>query len=140
MLEGLCLIMGGRMSDWNNIPKDISKYQGFVYMIVNDVTEQYYIGKKFFWSKKTRPPLKGRKNKRHYIVESDWKTYWGSSNNLLADIEKHGKDNFTRTMLDACETKYDCAYSELWFQMDLNVLNDAKAYNQIINVRLRKRK
>ena len=132
--------MGGRMSDWNNIPKDISKYQGFVYIITDKVTGKFYIGKKFFWSKKTRPPLKGRKNKRHYTVESDWKSYYGSSNNLLVDIEKYGKKRFQRDIISYCETKFDCSYRELQFQMEYRVLFRTESYNEIINVRLRKRK
>lgn len=127
-------------SDWQGIPKSIASYQGFVYIIMHKATEKYYVGKKFFWSKKTRPPLKGKKNKRHYVVESDWKDYWGSSRALLEDIEKYGKEAFTRTMICHCPTKYDCAYDELWYQMNLNVLSDPQAYNEIINVRLRKRK
>ena len=44
-------------------PKDFTPddYYGFVYMITNRATGQKYVGKKFFWSKKTLPPLKGKK-------------------------------------------------------------------------------
>jgi len=125
---------------WQKVPKDISKYQGFVYIITHEATGKYYIGKKFFWRKKTLKPLKGRKNKRHFKVESDWKDYWGSSNNLQADLKKYGKKEFERIMIEVCETKFDCAYQELVYQMDYDVLNDKLSYNEIINVRLRKRK
>ena len=128
------------MSKWTNVPEDISQYHGFIYKITHKPTGKYYIGKKFFWSMKTRPPLKGRKNKRHYIVESDWKNYWGSSNNLLADVEKYGKKDFERVIMKGCLTKWDCAYDELLYQLDRNVLFDEKSYNEIIAVRLRKRK
>lgn len=126
--------------NWQNVPKDIDKYQGFVYIINNRVTGKYYIGKKFFWKKKTLPPLKGKKNKRHSKVESDWKDYWGSSNSLLADVNKYGKKNFDRVMLRWCVNKWDCAYYELLYQLEADVLFDENAYNEIINVRLRKRK
>ena len=126
--------------EWKNVPKDISKYQGFVYIIKNKVNDKYYIGKKFFWKKKTLPPLKGKKNRCHSRVESDWKDYWGSCNNLLLDIEKYGKKSFDRIILKVCFTKFDCAYDELLYQIQYDVLNDSLAYNEIINIRLRKRK
>ena len=129
-----------KMLDWICAPTDVSKYQGYVYIITNKITDKYYIGKKFFHSKRVRKPLKGKKNKRHYVVESDWKTYYGSSNNLLADIELYGVQNFERRILMLCLDKFDCAYYELKEQMDRNVLFDNKSYNEIINVRLRKRK
>ena len=125
---------------WKNRVKNINDYQGFVYIITHKDTGKFYIGKKFYWSKRTRKPLKGRKNKRHYITESDWKDYWGSSNNLQADIKKYGKRAFSREILLHCKTKFDCAYEELKFQMYYNVLDDKNSYNEIINVRLRKRK
>jgi len=125
---------------WQNIPKDITKYQGFIYIITNLKNKNFYVGKKFFWSKKVRKPLKGRKNKRHYLVESDWKDYWGSSNNLLKDIEKYGKKSFKREIIKLCETKFDCAYEEMLSQIELNVLFRDDSYNEIISVRLRKRK
>ena len=125
---------------WRNIPEDISEYQGFVYQIRHKETGRYYIGRKYFWNKKTLPPLKGRKNKRHFRVESDWKTYWGSSKKFLEYVKQEGKRNFERAILKCCFTKWDCAYDELIFQLESNVLFDEKAFNEIINVRLRKRK
>ena len=125
---------------WQNIPKNIKKYQGFIYKITNLKTDKFYLGKKFFWSKKVRQPLKGRKNKRHYLVESDWKDYYGSCNNLLIDIKKYGKKSFKREIIKLCETKFDCAYEEMLSQIKHNVLFREDSYNEIISVRLRKRK
>ena len=59
---------------------------GFVYLITNTKSNKKYIGKKLAQFKKTRPPLKGRKNKRRSTVESDWRDYWGSSDQLKADV------------------------------------------------------
>jgi hypothetical protein len=41
---------------------------GFVYLITNTVNGRKYIGKKLARFKRSRPPLKGRKNKRRYKV------------------------------------------------------------------------
>jgi len=39
--------------------------------------DQKYIGKKLAKFKTTKPPLKGKKNKRRGYKESDWRTYYG---------------------------------------------------------------
>ena len=57
------------MSEWtyNNKPFDsdmIGDYIGFVYEVYDTEAKMKYIGKKKFWSKVTKPPLKGKKNKR----------------------------------------------------------------------------
>jgi len=128
------------MTDWLKTPSNIESYQGFVYLITNKNTGKYYVGKKFFWSKRTRKPLKGRNNKRHYVVESDWKTYYGSSKSLQEDIDLLGENAFTREILILCDNKFDCAYQELLEQLKRDVLFDPNSYNGIINVRLAKQK
>ena len=65
-------------------PEDFSSddYYGFVYLITNEQTGKKYVGKKFFWFKKTLGITKTRKRRKKTLVESDWKTYFGSSNSL----------------------------------------------------------
>ena len=75
------------------LPKDC---EAFVYLITNLINHKKYVGKKLAKFKTTKKPLKGRKNKRRGTKESDWKTYWGSSEKLIADVEKYGEDKFTR--------------------------------------------
>ena len=79
--------------------KDIDDNAGFVYRITNTTNGHDYIGRKFFTKKLKRPPLKGKKNKRISTVETDWKTYWGSSDKLPADILKLGKDKLKRELI-----------------------------------------
>ena len=57
----------------------ISDNVGFVYQITNLQNGKKYIGKKWFWSTKKLPPLKGKKRKRTVKKESDWMKYFGSS-------------------------------------------------------------
>lgn len=128
------------MSEWINSPETIEHNQGFVYEIKDKKTGKFYIGKKFFWSKRTLKPLKGKKRKRHVVVESDWRNYWGSCKTLLEDLEKYGKDRFSRTVLRFCKTKFECAYYELQEQIERKVMFRDDCYNGIINVRLRKPK
>lgn len=127
-------------SKWINQPKDITKYQGFVYLITNLTTGKKYIGKKFFVFKTSKKPLKGRVNKRRGVKESDWKTYWGSNKELQSDVKRLGEDCFRREMLTLCESKFDCAYQEAKLQFELNVLFDNNYYNEVISCRLRRRK
>jgi len=128
------------MNEWINSPTatQIEDFQGFVYEIINLKTGMYYIGKKNFWAKTCKKPLKGRKNKRRGIKESDWKSYWGSSPKLLADVEKYGQDGFERRMLFWCKSKFELAYIEGREQFNRDVLFDKTSYNEIINMRIRR--
>jgi|TARA_B110000967_G_scaffold202656_1_gene241907 hypothetical protein len=110
--------------------------EGFVYLITNLTNDRKYIGKKLARFKTTKPPLKGRKNKRRGTKESDWKTYWGSSDKLLADVATLGEDKFTREILHFCPSRGVLSYIEAKEQFDRRVLETDEYYNGIINVRV----
>jgi|TARA_R110000851_G_scaffold147665_2_gene287645 hypothetical protein len=116
-----------------NIPEG---YIGFVYLITNLTSNRKYIGKKLAEFKTTKPPLKGKKNKRRGTKESDWRTYWGSSEKLLADIAALGDDKFTREILFYCMSRGELSYIEAKEQFDRKVLETDDYYNGIINVRV----
>jgi hypothetical protein len=111
---------------------------GFIYIITNLVTNKKYIGKKQMVSKRTRPPLKGKKRKRIEFVESDWKSYISSSNELVQDLQKIGKEQFKFEILRFCSNKSQLAYYEAKEQFDREVLLKEDYYNGIINLRLGK--
>ena len=110
--------------------------EGFVYLITNLTNDKKYVGKKLARFKVTRPPLKGKKNKRRSSKESDWKTYWGSSDHLNADVASLGEDNFTREILHYCQSRGMLSYLEAKEQFDREVLLSDEYYNGIINVRV----
>jgi hypothetical protein len=112
------------------------EYEGFVYLITNKKTGQKYIGKKLAKFKTTKPPLKGKKNKRRGYKESDWQTYWGSSDRLNADVASLGEDKFTREILYLCKGRGEMSYIEAREQFDRRVLETDEYYNGIINVRV----
>jgi hypothetical protein len=109
---------------------------GFVYLITNLTDNRKYIGKKLAQFKKSKPPLKGKKNRRKYTVESDWRDYWSSSDNLKADVAALGDDKFTREVLYWCTSRSELSYLEAKEQFDRRVLETDEYYNGIINVRV----
>jgi len=113
---------------------------GFVYMITNTLTNRRYIGKKVLINKKKRKPLKGRVNSRRYTIESDWKTYTGSSPILNEDIVKYGKDKFTFEVLSFQPSKLLLAYWETKTMVDRNAIFSNDYYNEVLNLRIRNRK
>jgi hypothetical protein len=100
------------------------------------MTGKKYIGKKQCKSKLKRRPLKGKKNKRIEIRESDWKEYTSSSTELNEDIIKIGKDKFIFKIIRTCGSKWELAYFEISEQIAKNVLLRDDYYNGIINVRI----
>ena len=120
---------------YNNSPllEIPEKAYGYVYLITNNITGRKYIGKKLFWFRKTKV-LKGKK--KRLKVESDWRTYWSSSDELKEDIKNLGEDNFTREILHICENKGMCNYLEAKEQMLRCVLETRDYYNSQIQCRV----
>jgi len=129
---------------WENLPpeEELENWYGFVYKITRlnalEGERKYYLGCKKLQSKRKLPPLKGSKRKRTVIKKSDYETYYGSSNELLKDIEKYGKENFKREVLKMCTCQWQLKYEELWFQIQENAILKDTYYNAILNVRIGK--
>ena len=109
---------------------------GFVYLITNLTNDRKYIGKKLAKFSRTKPPLKGKKNRRRTKVESDWQTYFGSSDELNADVEQLGTENFKREILFYCSNKAQLSYIEAREQFNHKVLESEEYYNGHIRVRV----
>jgi len=128
-----------------NIFEDPKTHYGFVYEITNEATGQKYIGRKYFTRAKTLPPLKGRTRKRRSRIESDWRSYWGSSEILKEEIKKYGEEKFTRRILRLCKTKGETNYWEAKLQFEADVLNaklpngDFAYYNENIMMKFTRR-
>lgn len=114
---------------------DIGDNYGFVYIITCNTTGKLYIGKKFFYSMKTKQV---NKKKKRYKVESDWKEYYGSNEELKKDVERLGKENFLRQIIHVCKTKGTCNYYEAKEQFERDVLLNENYYNSWIQVKVQK--
>jgi len=117
----------------DELPNDC---EAFVYLITNTTNDKKYVGKKLAKFKTTKPPLKGKKNKRRGTKESDWRTYWGSSDHLNADILEIGENKFTREIIWYCPSRGVASYLEAREQFERRVLETDDYYNGIINVRV----
>ena len=60
---------------------------GFVYITTNHINGKQYIGQK------------------KYDKSGKWKKYLGSGIVLKRDIEKYGESNFSKEIIEECETK-----------------------------------
>lgn len=126
--------------DWTYLGELFSEpsdnHIGFVYIITNLISNRRYIGKKLFKFKKTKI-IKGKKKRS--LVESDWRDYWSSSDTLKEDVEKYGKNNFSREILHLCTTKTNLNYMELREQIDRRVLESDDWYNSFVGTRITRR-
>lgn len=116
--------------------KTPEEYQGFVYVITEVGTGKKYIGKKFFWKPKVLPKTKTRKRRVRTRVESDWRTYYGSSAEVKMLVEKHGAESFKREILKMCKTKGECSYYEAKMQFEYDVLLKDEYYNEFIGCKI----
>ena len=80
------------------------KYMGFVYLITDLTTNRKYIGKKLFWNTRKLKPLKGKTRRRTQVVESNWKNYYGSNEELQQLVENSHAQRFEREILHLCAT------------------------------------
>lgn len=117
----------------NTIPEG---YTHFVYLIYNTTNNKAYVGQKGFYNTTHKKPLKGRKNRRKVIKESDWKSYTGSNAKLNKDIQRGHK--ICKVIIHYCSSKSEATYKEAKEQFDRNVLYDDSYYNELIALRIRK--
>lgn len=109
------------------------KYFGFIYEITNKLNGMKYIGKKLF-SKAGTKQVKGIKKKIR--KDSDWIDYWGSSPKLAEDIEKIGKENFTRIILRLVKTRAEATYYETKMIFETDALLKKEYYNQWVSCKI----
>jgi len=118
--------------------------EGFVYVIECLINGKKYVGKKTAFFTKTKYKMVSLKNgtkKRKKIrekVESDWRDYYGSSEQLLNDLKIMGEDAFHRTIVRFCHSKSELSYHEAKLQFQYDVLETNNFYNSWISCKIHK--
>ena len=118
---------------------DSTQYEGYIYMTTNLETGRSYIGKKNFFHKTNvklgkkelanLPVTHGRTKQTKLVVKpSDWKTYYGSAQEIKEDLKKYPKDKFVRVILKLCKTKKSLTYYENKYLFQYGVLEDPKKW------------
>ena len=101
---------------------DIGDFFGYVYCITNIESGKKYIGRKYFTQRR-----KPRGGKRRVTSESDWKKYYGSSEELKSDVKRLGKENFKREIISLHTTLGKVNYEETRQLFLHDVLTEALA-------------
>jgi hypothetical protein len=113
---------------------------GFVYCITDTRNGLKYIGKKGLISKRKMPPLKGKKRRRIKIIETDWQSYYGSSETVKALVEEYGRETFHREILRLCKSKGQMSYYEAKMQFETDcLLKPDEYYNEFIGCKINRR-
>lgn len=95
---------------------------GFVYRIIHKPSGKEYIGRKQILSNRTLPPLKGSKRKRKVQKESDWKTYYGSHEEIRQLIKEGKTNDFKREILEFAFSPKHLTYLETRYLFYYRVL------------------
>ena len=99
---------------------DIGDFFGFVYRITNVENGRQYIGRKYFYQFR-----KPRGKSRRVKSESDWKKYYGSSDELNEERRRIGNDAFRREIISLHTSKGRVNYEETRQLFINNVLTEA---------------
>ena len=99
---------------------DIGDFFGYVYLITNLKSGRKYIGRKHFQQHR-----KPRGSRRTRTSESNWKKYYGSSEELKQDIKKYGRNIFKREIISLHRTLGKVNYEETKQLFLNNVLMEA---------------
>lgn len=114
---------------------DTAGYYGMVYLITHIPTQKKYVGMKLFTKATIKQKTKTQRKKK-IRVTSNWETYYGSNAELLEDVEKYGKDQFTRDVLRLCTTRGETRYYEAVEILSRQALLRDDYYNKWISLKL----
>jgi len=84
---------------------------GFIYITTNIINGKKYIGKK------------------KYDKDNKWKDYLGSGITLNKAIKKYGKENFSKEIIENCETKEILNEREKYWISYYDAINNKNFYN-----------
>lgn len=121
----------GKEFESEDIKKD---YFSFIYLITDNKNNKKYIGQKMFFTKK---PVTKNKITKKVKVESDWKTYFSSSETIKQLVKEEGTQDLKREIIYICFSKGQANYLETKLQIELGCLENANIwYNGIVNCKV----
>jgi hypothetical protein len=106
-------------------PAQLEDWAGFVYLITDLDNGKKYIGKKNFWSTRRLPPLKGKTRRRVKKLESDWRDYYGSNEEVKLLVEESGGKRFKREIIRLCKTKGEMSYLTERFCLEMIITTNS---------------
>lgn len=109
---------------------------GYIYRITRLDTGRQYLGKKLLQFSRTKQ-VKGVKKKM--LVEQDWKTYYGSNQELQDEVAALGADKFKRDIIKFCFQKQECNYEETRYIMEERAMFSDAYYNAWVSFRVTKK-
>lgn len=116
------MIINETITPWQNVPKNLDEFEGFVYQITNKVTQEKYIGRKYLASIR-RKKVKDRKRKIVEKKESDWQYYRSSSKRVHDAIIHFGIENFEFKIINCFKTRGETNFAETELLFKNEVLN-----------------
>lgn len=87
------------------------EYYGFIYLTTNNIDNKKYIGQK------------------NYDLQGRWKNYLGSGIHLRRAIDKYGRENFSREIIEECKTKEELDQREIYWINLYNATESEDFYN-----------
>jgi len=123
----------------NNPAFDINQYYGYIYMTTNLENGRQYIGKKIFKNTNNKklgkkeltslPTQRGRTpTKKKVITESNWKTYYGSADEVKEWVKHTPPEKLQRVVLRLCLSSKELTYYETKYLFEYDVLSDDKRW------------
>lgn len=109
--------------------EDLKGKAGFVYLITDLTTNRRYVGRKYLkFSRKLK-----RSDKRRTTFESDWRDYWGSSEELHKLVEEKGNESFKREIIAFGKTKGEVNYAEVFIMFLVGAMESEDWINESCN-------
>ena len=97
------------INDSNEKKRKANNYYGFIYITTNKINGKKYIGQKKYCG--------------------NYETYLGSGIALKNAIAKYGRENFTREIIEECETKDELDEREKYWIKYYDATNSDNFYN-----------
>jgi len=105
-------------------------WHSFIYLVTDHKYNKYYVGKKTFFSKRTKP---GNTNKTK--AESNWRTY-RTSNKYLQQAIKTRYEDFDFEILYLCKDETVAKYLEMKMMCQYGALESDRYYNDNMQIKL----